>query len=133
MEVKLTAEESEKMFHDALCNEGGCFRSSGCELDWNEKDYKKAKRSLQSKNKNASICIEDVLVEILRIGGKLKVNDVEGRGEYTREITLKDVHERVQKSPMNCIMALSEDGDGGDCWTAFAVLQTVFFEEEVFG
>jgi hypothetical protein len=133
MEVKMTKEESEKMFHDALCNEGGCFASAGCELDWDEKEYKKAKASLQSKNKDESICIEDVLLEILRIGGKLKVNDIEGDGENSKEITLKDVHERVQKSPMNCIMALSEDGDGGDCWTAFAVLQTVFFEQEIYG
>ncbi len=139
MRIIFTTEESEKYFHLALCNIGSLLTVSGCELDWNETDYKRAKRSLQNKiksgeiilNTNNTICTEDVLVEILRIGKTLKVNDIDGEGEYTKKITLADVHKRVAKTPIRHLSDMINEDD--DAYSAFALLQTVFFEKEIFG
>ena len=151
MEIRLTAQESEKIFHHALCNEGGAFRGADCEITWSNTNYKKAKSKIQKlvdkgeiphfvywasydkkEGKKPTVCFEDVIMQMLLDGGSLKLIDHNG-GDYNRTITIKEIHERVQKSPVNCIMSLNEGGDGGDMWTAFSVLQTVFFEEEIFG
>ena len=131
MEVKLTPKESEEYFHNALCNGAGELVHHGVQLDWDEKDYKLAKESLKTKEPNKGICIEDVLLEILRIGKKLSINDLDGDGEYNRSIELKDVHNRVEKTPLHHLTAMIEEQDDAD--TADAILQTVFFEELIFG
>ena len=74
---------------------------------------------------------EDVFMEILRGGGSLTIKDVEGEGDMTRSIYLKDVHERVQKVPLDELNAMIEEQY--DASTAGAVLQTVFFEGIIFG
>lgn len=136
MEIKLTKEESEKYFHNALCNIGGLMRGYGLEFDYKGNDYKNAKRSLQNKMDEGTIpkeviCTEDIFMEILRIGKPLKFVDVEGQGEYTREILLKDVHDRVQKTPLGHLNDMINEQD--DAITADVILQTVFFEDIIFG
>ena len=57
--------------------------------------------------------------------------DHECDGEYTRSISIKDVHERVSKTPIRHLMdMINEDGDAV---TSDVVLQTVFFEDVIFG
>ena len=136
MKIVLDKEESEKFFHNAMCNIGGIMSDYGLEFNYKESDYNKAKMSLQKKMhegtiKSGTICTEDVFMEILRIGGKLKFIDHEGDGLYTKSITLKDVHDRVQKTPLNHLTDMIEELD--DAGTADQILQTVFFEEIVFG
>ena len=140
MEIKLTKEESEKFFYNALCNCPG-FGGYGLEFIYNDSDYNKAKKTLQKKldngkvpvdmdGSNLRICIENVQMEILRNGGKLKMIDIEGEGEYTREIGLKEVHERVQKTPVRHLTDMIEENDDAD--TADVIIQTVFFESVIF-
>jgi hypothetical protein len=131
MEIKLTHEESEEYFYNALCNEGGQLNGYGIELDYSKEDYKNAKLSWVSKNPESSACIEDILMEILRNGGQLTLNDIEGEGDNTKSITLKDVHERVQKAPLSHLVNMINEED--DAETADVILQTVFLEEIVFG
>jgi len=132
--LTLTKEGSENLFHDALCNHFG-VGGYGLEFDYKKSDYLKAKASLEQKKAEGkfddTICREDVWMEILRIGGKLKVKDVENDGEYTRSIGLKEVHERVQKTPLRHLVdALNEEDDAD---TADQIFQTVFFEDIIFG
>ena len=117
LKVSLTPQESENFFHNALCNMMS-IGGYGLVFDYEKEDYTKARKSLQKKSETGEfksvcgICREDVWMEILRIGGKLKVIDEENDGEYTREITLKDVHERVQKTPVRHLMdAINENDD----------------------
>lgn len=132
MTITLTHEESEKHFHSALCNSYPLVRGAGCDLDWDENDYKEAKKSLQKRTPaDQTICIEDVLVEILRIGKKLTWKDEENDGEYTRSIELKDVHERVQLMPSEHLMDMVNEQD--DATTGYLLLQQVFFNEQIFG
>ncbi len=130
MEIILTKEESEKYFHSALCNGLGYIGEYGLELNYKKTDYENAKKSL-SKKGETNPCYEDVLVEILRIDGSLKFIDHELGGTYTKKITLSDVHKRVQKTPLSHLTNMIEEND--DAETADVIIQTVLYEEIIFG
>jgi len=123
MKVILTHEESENLFLVAMCNALGYMTGYGLELEYNEEEYNKARKE--------GLCYEDVLLEMLRNGGTLTFNDIECDGEYTKTITIQDVHDKVAETPLNHLMdAINEEGDAD---TSDAILQTVFFGEVVFG
>ena len=144
MKVTLTNEESEKHFHNALCN-GADITSYDLVLDYKDADYAEAKKTLSEKintgncpkemlqigNDKPTISVEDVWMEILRNGKELCLVDEGCDGEYTRSITLKDVHDRVQKTPIDHLMDAINEED--DAVTADVILQTVFYEEIIFG
>jgi len=67
----------------------------------------------------------------LKDGKELTMVDHECEGEYTRSISIKDVHERVSKTPIRHLMNMINEED--DAETADVVLQTVFFEDVIFG
>ena len=125
MQIQLTPQESETMFHNALCNGLGYMSGYGLEFEYSDKQYSAAKTKLQSP------CFEDVLMQILRDGGSLTFGDVECDGEYTRSVSLADVHDRVQKTPLRFLTDMINEED--DAETADVMLQTVFFEEIIFG
>ena len=150
-EIKLTPQESEKYFHSALCNGLGYVTSGyGLRLDYTKKAYNDAKKSLEEKiekgevphfvyhpeyekkeGKKPTICFEDVLIEILATGGALKMTDIEGEGANPREITIKEVHERVQKTDFDHLNDMINEQD--DAVTADVIIQTVFLNEVIFG
>jgi hypothetical protein len=76
-------------------------------------------------------CFDDELMQILRDGKSLNMIDHECDGEYTRKITLKDVHEKVQTTDAKWLLQMEHEED--DATTADCILQTVFFGEIVFG
>ena len=125
MKITLTPEESETYFHNALCNGLSYVHGYGISLDYDEVEYRTAKLVLNNP------CFEDVLMQILRDGGKLTMVDYEGEGEMTRDITLKDVHEQVQNTPLHHLTNMIEEND--DAETADIILQTVFYKEIIFG
>jgi len=131
MQIQLTPQESESMFHNALCNGLGYVDGYGLEFDFNKSDYESAKRNLREAAPDSMICYEDVLMQILREGGELTMVDVECDGEYTRSVSLADVHSRVQQAPAKFLMDMINEQD--DAETADVILQTVFFEEIIFG
>lgn len=143
--VKLSNEKSEDFFHSALCNGLSEVGGYGLELVYNKAEYKTAKESLVNKIKKGiipigfhlygkekltekSICYENVLLEILKIGGKLSLK---GNGE-TKSITLSTVHKRVEKTDLRHLIEYIND-TGGDAVTADVILQTVFLGEVVYG
>ncbi len=125
MKVTLTKKESEHLFYIALCNGGEYICGYGIELDFTKSDYEKAKSKLESP------CYEDVLMQILRDGGELKLVDDEYDGEYNKSITLKDIHDKVQQTPIEHLMDAINEND--DACTADVILQTVFYGEVIFG
>lgn len=131
MEIKLTNTESENIFHTALCNSLDYFHGYGIELDFIKKDYELASSKLKAERPDTGVCYEDVLMQILRDGKELTFIDNECDGEYTRSISLKDVHERVCKTPLNYLTDMIEEND--DATTGDVVLQTVLYEEIIFG
>jgi len=131
MQIKLENHESEEMFHTALCNGLGYMSGYGLEFEFKKEDYESAKRNLREAAPDSTVCYEDVLMQILREGGSLTMTDVECDGAYTSSVSLADVHNRVQQTPAKFLMDMVNEQDDAD--TADVILQTVFFEEIVFG
>ena len=127
MKIELTNQESETYFHNALCNGLHYISDYGLELTYGNIDYIAAKERLKA---TTGVCYEDVLMEILKGGGKLVLVDNEG-GEDDAVITLQDVHVRVSKTQMNHLMNMINEGD--DAETADVILQTVFLNDIVYG
>ncbi len=127
-QIILTPQESEEFFYNAICNGLGYVTTGyGLELDYDRSQYKQAKASLIDK----SPCFEDVFMEMLRMGFSLTLEDVEGDGDNTKSITMKDVHEWVSKTPFTHLSDMIMEND--DAETADIIIQTVFFNDVIFG
>ena len=61
----------------------------------------------------------------------LKIIDHECDGEYNALITLENVHSRVQNTPTDHLMDAINEND--DACTADVILQTVIYEDIIFG
>ena len=131
MKIILEPQESEEMFHNALCNGLSYISSHGLILEADEQDYQAAKQSLKSKNPDRGICYEDVLLEVLRIGKSLTLIDEEGDGDNNSTISLSDVHERVSQTPIDHLTNMITEND--DAETADVIIQTVFYQDIIFG
>lgn len=130
MEITLAHAESEEFFYRALCNAVGTgyMNGYGIELTTDKKQYDEARTQLL--NANESICYEDVLMQILRMGGSLTFVDHEGDGEMTSIIKLEDVHRFVEDTDPQVIINFINEND--DVTDADAVLQTVFWKQQIF-
>ena len=131
MQIILTPQESEEYFYNALCNGLEYVQNYGLDLKYDPSEYKRAKMDLLHVNKDGDWCFEDVLMQMLKNGYTLTMVDVEGEGEYTRKITLQDVHSKVANTPLRHLLNMIDETD--DAETADVILQTVFFDEIVFG
>jgi hypothetical protein len=134
MEIKLTPQESEEYFYNALCNGLGYTTSGyGLSLDYSDEDYENARRRLKVDRPDFFACFEDVLMEMLRMGYSLIMVDEEGDGDEDSNstITLKDVHERVCNTPVRHLMDMINEND--DAETADVIIQQVFFNDIIFG
>ena len=126
MKILLTAQESEQIFYNSLCN-GHQIAYYGLQLEYDE-EYDKAKKRLVKKGERT--CLEDVWMEILRGGGTLTLVDEEN-GLEPSVISLQDVHERVQNTDARHLLDAINEEDDGD--TADVILQSVFYGEVIFG
>lgn len=129
MKIILTNEESETMFHNALCNGLSYINGYGLSLECDDQDYQAARDKL--KQTNSSVCYEDVLLEILKQGNTLTLVDEEYEGENNSTISLSDVHERVAQTPIKFLTDMITEND--DAETADVILQTVFYKDIIFG
>ena len=125
MEIKLTNAESEEYFYNALCNGLNYFSGYGIILEYDTKEYQKSRTKLKSP------CFEDVLMQMLRDGKTLTFEDIECEGEYTRTISLKDIHDKVSKTPIKHLSDMINEND--DATTADVILQSVLYDEIIFG
>jgi hypothetical protein len=131
MEIKLTPQESESYFYNALCNGIDYVSGYGLEFNYKSEDYQKAKKVWAKANPDSSPCREDIWLQILRNGGELTLIDHECEGEYTKSINIKHVHERVQLTEVQHLLDMRNEND--DATTADCILQTCFYEEIIFG
>ena len=128
MEIKLSKEESEEYFYNALCNGlGSVCGNYSLELSFDDYEYSMARKSLT----NTEPCYEDVLMAMLKMGFKLTLKDLGYEGEHDSTIGLDDVHERVQMTPIRHLIDVITMDDDGD--TADVIIQHVFHKECIFG
>jgi hypothetical protein len=128
MKVILTPEEAEQYFFNAMCNGLRYIEGYDVKLIYNSDEYNKAKSVLQDTNQTT--CYEDILIQMLRMGYSLILEDTQGV-VHRHPITMKDVHERVQNTPINHLSDMYYEWDDAD--TADAILQTVFLKSIIFG
>jgi len=121
--LTLSKEKSEEFFYNALCNGLAHIGDYGLEVDFDQKAYDKARKKLEGP------CYEDVLMQLLRDGGEIIFVDVEGDGEHTTTISIKDVHEKVQKTPFSHLDDMINEND--DSVTADVIIQSVLFDGEI--
>jgi hypothetical protein len=129
MKIVLTPQESEEYFFNALCSLDYICSGYYLELIYDERLYVEAKKVLQKEKPDAVICYEEVLMQLLRLGGGLNLYD--HNDEQDNIIVLEDVHERVATTQLNHLMDMIEER--GDAITDDVILQTVFLGEIIFG
>ena len=129
--IMLSHESKKEIFYNALCNGLSYMGGYGLELTFSK--YNEAKKSLLEKN-SKDICFEDVLMEILEIGGNLTMVDHDSDGDLTRSITMEDMLKNMdiacEKYMQEIVDMLNENDDAN---TADILLQIVFFEDVIFG
>lgn len=132
MEIKLSKAESEEYFYNALCNAlgSGYMRGYGLVLEVDQTEYSAAKNALKLFEPTSTPCYEDILMQVLREGGTLTFIDEEDE-DSVYPITLAEVHERVSKTPLDHLLDMIKEND--DACTADVILQTVFFNDVIFG
>jgi hypothetical protein len=124
MEIRFTKQEAQGIFLDALSNGLGYLSGYGLDLDYKKEDYKKAKEKLTSP------CYEDVLLQILLDGNSLTLIDEEDE-DNVNIITIQDVYDRISSTPFDHLSDMINGND--DATTADAILQTIFFNEIIYG
>jgi hypothetical protein len=127
--IKITPQKCIEFFHNALCNGITYIEGYGLSLDYDHSAYQLAKDKLRSNEE--SDCWEDILMQILKDGGKLTLIDEECGGLYTKSITINDVINKMEKVPLNFLMQMINGED--DAETADIIIQTIFFNEIIFG
>ena len=133
MKITLTPTESEQLFHTALCNTYclGTFNYYNLELYYGSDKYKAAKAKLDSpSNVSYTPCIEDIMMQILKDGGELRIIDQEDN-EIVGSVTLQDIHNKMSDVPSQILLDMINEND--DEMTADVLLQTLFFGEVVYG
>jgi hypothetical protein len=129
MKVVLEHQESENLFFDALCNGASELAYYDLELDYNYNEYQEAKWILEAQTPDETICYEDVMMQMLRSGNTIWV--VDSNDDERHPITLQLVHDRVANTPIRHLMdAINEHGDAT---TADCILQTVIYNEVIYG
>lgn len=131
MEIKLTPQESEEYFYNALCNGLGYVSNYGVSIDYSDEEFADAKTKLGKESPGVFLAFEDILMEMLRMGKTLTMVDEEGEGDNNSTITLKEVHERVPNTPTRHLMDMINENDDAD--TADVIIQQVFYNEIIFG
>lgn len=145
MKIILSKEEVLNMVHAALCN-GGLSELRMCNvyLNYTDKEYETAKKELKAQieagntdnvytsvvDGSASICLEDVITQILRGGTPLKFRDEEGGEDI--EFSLEKAIENLQNENAQDII-LEYKNEEDDATTGTELLQFCLYGEVIFG
>lgn len=130
-QILLTKDEALKAFYDSLCNVYGLglFSDYGLEFEYDDAAYDAARKKL--KDAGVSPCIEDVLLQIVKDGGEIRVKDVEGEGENNGSFTLQKIVDNIATTPFDHMSDYMNGED--DIITADVILQSILYREVIFG
>jgi hypothetical protein len=124
---QLSKSQAEDVFFNCLCDNDIFIHS----LQWmySKKSYEVSKQKLMEMYKGSTPCYEDVLMQILKDGGKLGIIDLESDCEVYH-VTLADIHEKINECPIDQLMnVLNEEYDVSD---TDVIIQTIFFGEVIY-
>jgi invasion protein IalB len=133
MKIILADAEMETLIHTALCNGLSTMGGFGLELNYNKDRYQMAKNTLKNKTPNASVCFEDVLVEMFKRGNELTFKDVEG-DEPDAVLNISLAKKNLSNADaVRDIVTILDENDGGDAWTASNILQYALYGKIIYG
>ena len=136
MKAIATTEEKLNLVHSALCSGLPYFVDYGFILDYNGHEYNRASKVLDaegSKGKySVGVCIEDVQVQMLRMGYTLKFKGGEGnKASHVTPLNLETIEKNWDKVPLTLLAdyaAEDTDANSDDC-----LMQYLLFGELVYG
>lgn len=126
--LNLTEKEMQEIFYNVLCDGLDYCSYFGSVSSCNKEDYATARKNFMMTN--LSVCIEDVLLQILRDGGKLQYIDNEDES-MNCQISMQDVYDRISLVPIDTLNDMI-NGEY-DAETCDIILQTILFKEVIFG
>jgi len=140
IKLELTREDIHELIYESFCNGGlEMLRWSGIKIDWdnpiNSENRVKAKENLKD---NKSVCFEDVLMEMMKIGG-IYFYDFESDEDdihFTYELAEKNIAECIEKDNgfiASEIMQIIPEYINADANTYSNVLQSLMYGEVVYG
>lgn len=134
MKVKVEVLELEKDDLVSILSGFMSYSNYWCgEVDWKEEEYEEAKAreiALLEDDKEDSVCIEDIMANMLLNGKSLILKDAEGEFEDA-ELTLEYLKSGLNLSFKNNSISLdADDWDAADC---DIIIQNAIFNEVVYG
>lgn len=130
MQVILTTDEKLKMVYEALTTGLPYFPGYGLALEYDQGEYVKARNVLNANPTGETICIEDIQMQMVRMGFGLNFVDEEGDEEPVT-LTLSLIESQWDKVPHATIMAfVTENYDADD---ADRLFQYILFGQLVYG
>ena len=129
MKILLTDTEKRKLLTDSMQHLAESLSCWEFKIDFLGSNYDTAQQALKKNNAN-SICIEDILTEIVFGGFDLKFIDSENE-ENIFILDLNTLNENLDKCNPLDVINIVNDGDY-DFWNTDSTLQTLVFGEVVF-
>lgn len=124
--MKLTKEQCEEFFYNALCNGWPSIQSHGLKISYENEQYDYIRNLLKSSKDD--VCYEDVLMQMIKRGGCVTFIDEEG--EEDAVVRLNNIHENMELVPEKHLQDMLNEEDDAD--TADAILQTILYKEIIF-
>jgi hypothetical protein len=126
MEILLSKSEAEDIFFNCLCDNDIHIHS----LQWifSKQAYESSKRKWMETYQGNTPCYEDVVMQMLKDGGKLGIYDLEC--EEIFYVTLDEIHERMYKCPIDRLTNVLNEGY--DVEDTDVIIQTIFFGDVIY-
>jgi hypothetical protein len=126
MKLKLNKEEIKSVILDILCN-SGISMLDFITVDYSQEHYHKVKAD--------GDCFEDVLYKILEDGGILEFIDDEYDGDYSRDLTMGLINQRLNEIDSVDFTELitTSLNEESDALTGYELIQWFLYGESIFG
>lgn len=129
MQIILNEQEELQVLEALLCDGLHYFNGYGINLKYSESEYAKAREQWTQEHQGKAPCVEDVQIEMLKMGYGLDFMDTQS-GEFTRTLTLESFRANIQEASPHILLVIL-DGDY-DITHVDTVLQTVLYGKPIF-
>lgn len=126
--VSISDNDVPTLFRDCLCS--GSVGFGALRLEFAHDSYAEAKESLRKQKPDETLCWEDVITEMLKIGKTLTFIDVEDEETFYL-VNLETIRKNVAKIELQHLNAMINEQD--DAITHDSILQTLIMGEIVYG
>ena len=138
MKIEFSTEDAEKILYDSFCN-GGLIElyHSSVSIDWqsqpNSVNYDIAKHRLINMGME-NICLEDVYIQILKMGEEIVFTDYEGEELISLKLdkALDYFNSLLDDEKIELAKMLDDDADT-DAWDCYNAIQYALYGEVIFG